>query len=97
MTSAAQRDSASRRGILIDRCVDILPKACAGDARRSGEGGDDRVGRHEYALTKRAELTNRNPIPSDDERSSPVEVTHDSPAVVAELALSDPSSHSHGL
>jgi hypothetical protein len=87
-----ERGSASRRGILIDHAVDILPKTRAGDARRSGEGGDYRVGRHEHALTERAQLANRNPIPGDDERSSLVEVTHDSPAVVAELALGNASS-----
>jgi len=92
-----ERGSATRCGILIDHCVDILPKTRAGDARRSGKGGDYRVGRHEHALTDRAQLPNGNPIPSDDERSSPVEVTHDSPAVVAELPLGDSSSHSKAL
>jgi hypothetical protein len=92
-----ERGSATRRGILIDHSVDILPKARAGDARRSSECGEYRVGRHEHTLTKRAQLPDGNPIPGDDERSSPVEVTHDSPAVVAELALGDSSSHSHGL
>jgi tRNA(fMet)-specific endonuclease VapC len=89
------RGSATRRNILIDHSVDIPPKACAGDARCSGEGRKYRVGRHEDALTKRAQLPDRDAIPGDDERSPLVQLAHDSTAVVAELALGDSMRSSH--
>jgi hypothetical protein len=88
------RGSATRRGILIDHRVKILPKARAGNARGSREGGEYGVGRYEHSLTERVQLANGDAIPGDDECSTPVEIAHDSPAVVAKLALGYSSSHS---
>ena len=88
------RTSATGRRILINHRIDILPKAHAGDARRSDEGGVYRVGGHEYALTERTQLPNRDTIPRDDKGPALVQIAHDSAAFVAELSLGDPTRHS---
>jgi hypothetical protein len=45
-------------------------------------------------LTQRAQFSNRHAIARDDKSLPFVQGTHDSTAFVAELSLSDPSTHS---
>ena len=97
MSPRAWRGSATRCRILIDQSVNVLPKTSERDAWRAGERGKGSFGRYEHPLSEGNELADGHAIARDDEGLPLVQGPHDSPAFVAELSLSDTSTHRRGI
>ena len=97
MSPRRRRGSATRRWILIDQGVRVLPKSPGSDAWRTGERSPGSVSRDEHPLSQGNQFAHRHAITRDDERLALVQGAHDSPAVVAELALGDSPTHRWSL
>jgi len=85
--------SDTRRGILVDRRVHVLPESRAGDARRTGKGRDGRLGRDERTLPHGDQIAHRYAVARHGERPALVEGSHDASALVPEFALGDAAVH----
>ena len=84
--------SRPRLRVLIQNRVDVVPKPPRIDRGRAGDGCRDRSAPDELT-PDRAELTNRNAAPSNDEFLAAVESAHDLAAVVPKVTLTDDGAH----
>ncbi len=97
MSPRGWRESATRRGVLIDHGVHVFPKTPERHAWSAGKGGQSGFGGYEHPLSQRSQLTDGHTIARDDEGFPLVQGPHDSPTFVAQLSLGDPSTHCRTL
>lgn len=97
MSPRGWRGSGTRRGILINESVHILPKTLEGYARRAGESSLYSFDRYESPLSQGDQFPYGHTITRDDEGFALVQGPHDSPAFVAKLPLGDAPLHCDSL
>jgi hypothetical protein len=85
--------SATRRGVVVERRVDVRAEAVSVDRRRAGERGDCGVGSDELAGLQGNQLADGHAVARHDERFAAVEGAHDLAAAVAQFPLSDLAGH----
>jgi hypothetical protein len=78
---------------LIEEPVDIDPEVVEIDYGRAGEDGGCGFRGDELSFSEGRQLADRHSVACDNERLAPVESAHDLAALVAQLALRNPSTH----
>src|ERR1700739_2991963 len=88
---------APRLSLLAGGPIEICSEPVELHPRSAPERGDGRLGADETMPTQRGKLADRDSIPGHDERLALVKLAHDVAAVIAQLPLGDPFSHTQSV
>jgi hypothetical protein len=81
------------RDLLVGSPIEVGSQSVELDARSTSERRHSRFGMYESMATQGGKQRDRNPIPGHNEEFAVVNLAHDLATVIAQLTLSDLSSH----